>query len=128
MISGVASLFLCLSSMISYGGTLGQIGLALQTGDARELAKSFADNVEITIIDDEQNYSKAQAELVIRDFFAKNVPSSFALMHKGNSTKDAHSQYGIGVLVTSTGTFRTLIYIKLKGANYYIQEIRFEKE
>ena len=106
--------------------TLERIGMAIQSGNSKELAKYFDNSVEITIYQGEEVYSKAQAELVIRDFFNKHSPSSFKTIHKGNSNQG--SQYGIGSLITKNGTFRTYIYIKQKGSSFFIQEIRFEND
>ncbi|MDX2001227.1 MAG: DUF4783 domain-containing protein [Chitinophagales bacterium] len=104
---------------------LESISMAIQTGNAKEVAKYFDSSVEITVYNSEGVYSKAQAEMVLRDFFSKNPPTAFSLIHKGNSTQG--SQYGIGTLSTSNGNFRAYIYVKQKGTTYFIQEIRFEK-
>jgi hypothetical protein len=71
-------------------------------------------------------YSKTQAEMVVRDFFSKNTPTSFKIIHKGTSNQG--SEYAIGTLITSVGSFRTYIYVKQKSTGYTIQEIRFEKD
>ena len=105
---------------------LESISAAIQSGNAKEVAKFFDNSVEITIYNSESVYSKAQGEMVLKDFFAKNTPTSFSLIHKGTSTQG--SQYGIGTLVTNTGSFRTYVYIKQKGNVYHVQEIRFEKD
>lgn len=102
------------------------IGRALQSGDARALAKYFDTTVEITIFNNEEAYSKTQAEQVIKDFFLKYAPSSFSLIHQG--TSNMQSEYGIGTLVTNKGNFRTYIYIKHKSDQHLIQEIRFESD
>lgn len=110
----------------AFAGNLDNISMAIQSGNAKEVAKYFDNSVSITIYNSEQSYSKAQAEMVLKDFFAKNQPISFNIIHKGNSSEG--SQYGIGTLVTQGGTFRTYVFIKKKGSQYYIQEIRFEND
>lgn len=120
---GLFVLFLGISAM-AQGGAFDNIALAIKTGNARELAKTFDKTVEITIYDKEQVYSKAQAELVLKDFFAKHLPSAFTLIHKGES---GQTKFGIGTLVTSRGTFRTYILVKKVGSKFLIQQIRFEK-
>lgn len=105
---------------------LDRIGLAIQTGNSKELAKYFDNTVEITILEKEETYSKAQAEMVLKDFFTKNKPASFKIIHNGTSGQG--SQYGIGTLITDKGTFRTYIYLKQKGATPFIEELRFESE
>ena len=108
------------------GDILDNIALTLKTGNASELSKFFDTNIEIIILDEEDVYSRAQAEVVIKNFFAKNPPKSFELIHQGSSKEG--SKYGIGNLTTSQTTFRTYIYIKQKGKEYFIQELRFEEE
>ncbi len=108
------------------GGVFDQIAITLKAGNAKELAKHFDSNVEITILDKEDVYSKAQAELVVKDFFNKYPPTGFELIHQGASDKSA--KYGIGSLVTTKGTFRAYVYVKEKGSVFLIQELRFEEE
>ncbi len=126
MYSGLLFIGLMLLSSGLLGNSLDAISLAIQTGNAKEVAKYFDNTVSITIYNGENSYSKAQAEMVLKDFFSKNPPVSFNIIHKGNSTEG--SQYGIGTLITKSGTFRTYVYIKKKGTTYFIQEIRFENE
>lgn len=113
------------TGMMLLNGDLERISLAVQTGNSKELAKYFDSSVEITIGEKEETYSKAQAEMVLKDFFTKNKPASFKLIHNGSSQG---SQYGIGTLITDKGSYRTYIYLKQKGESVFIQEIRFENE
>ena len=121
-------LFVALMMLVSFtkAGELENISLAIQTGNAAEVAKYFDNTVSITVFNSEGSYSKAQAEMVLKDFFSKNSPRSFKIIHKGNSSEG--SQYAIGTLVSAKGSFRTYIYIKKKGNAYLIQEIRFEND
>ena len=102
------------------------ISQAIQTGNARELAKQLDSNVEITIMDKEATYSRAQAEMVLRRFFEDHPPVSFEMIHKGSSKEG--SKYGIGQLATKNGGFRTYVFAKAIEDVYLIQEIRFEEE
>ena len=102
------------------------VSAAIKSGNAKEVAKYFDNSIEITILNTERDYSKTQGEMVLKDFFAHNTPTSFNLIHKGSSKQG--SQYGIGTLITNTGKFRTYVYIKQKGSLFYIEEIRFEKD
>lgn len=113
------------TAMRMLNADLERISMAVQTGNSKELAKYFDASVEITIGAKEETYSKAQAEMVLKDFFTKNKPASFKLIHNGSSQG---SQYGIGTLITDKGAFRTYIYLKQKGESVFIQEIRFENE
>lgn len=103
------------------------ISSAIKTGDSRQLSRYFNTNVDLTILNQEEVYSKAQAEQVLKDFFSKNSPKTFSIIHKGLSKEG--SKYAIGNLLTNQGvTYRTYMYVKQAGGVEYIQELRFEKE
>ena len=103
------------------------ISSAIRTGDARQLSRFFNTNVDLTILNQEEVYSKAQAEQIVKDFFSKNTPKTFTIIHNGLSKEG--SKYAIGNLVTIQGVnYRTYLYIKQSGGTEYIQELRFEKE
>ena len=97
---------------------------ALRTGNTTVLSGYFNSSIELAILDQEDIYSRQQAELIIKDFFAKHVPSSFVILHKGGKEG---SQYAIGNLVTSSGNFRVTLLIKLKENKPYIHQLRFEE-
>ena len=99
---------------------------AIKSGDATSLAKYFEGNVEISMKDAQNSYSKSQAEVVLKNFFSSHSPKSFAIAHEGTSPEG--SKYFIGNLVTSAGTYRTYVYAKQVGGNFQIQEIRFEDQ
>lgn len=97
---------------------------AIKSGNANEVAKYFDNTVEITLPGKSNSYSKSQAQLVLRDFFNTNNVKNFQVIHQ---SENAASQYCIGNLNTSSGLFRTTIYMKQKGDRQVIQELRFEK-
>ena len=103
------------------------ISTALNTGDVETLSKYFADNVEISIQDKEQVYSKAKATEVLRSFFDANKPKSFSQLHKGTS-RESSDQYCIGNLSATTGNYRVYLYLKVSGNSVNIQEIRLDKQ
>lgn len=97
---------------------------AIRSGNASALAAHFSSNVEVSIKGTEASYSKAQAEMVIKNFFATQPPKSFSVVHQGTSPEG--SKYFIGTLTTSGTTYRTYVYAKPQGNMLVIQEIRFE--
>lgn len=121
----IFSILITLSSMVFSQEIYDKVTLAIKAGNAKELSVMFDNNIEITILDKEQTYSKAQAEQVVKDFFAKNAPKSFELVHKGSSNEG--SKYGIGTLITSAKTYRVYFLVKQK-PSAVIQELRFENE
>lgn len=114
-------------SALSYFDIYENIGSAIRAGNSAEIAKFFNINVDLTIGNQEEVYSKAQAEQVLKDFFIKNTPRSFTLIHQGLSKDGA--KYAIGNLTTQQGNnYRTYFFIKQTGRSEYIHELRFEKE
>jgi len=103
------------------------ISNAIRSGDAKAVARYFNNTVDLTILDQEEVYSKAQAEQILRDFFSKNAPRSFTLIHKGVSKEGA--KYAIGTLITAQGIeYRTYFFVKQTTTGEQIQELRFEKQ
>jgi len=98
---------------------------ALKTGNSLQLSKYFNTSIELAIPGKEDIYSSKQAELIMKDFFTKHVPSNFVVLHKGGKEG---SQYAIGNLTTSNGNFRVTLWVKLKENKPYIHQLRFEEE
>ncbi|MCX7863321.1 MAG: DUF4783 domain-containing protein [Bacteroidales bacterium] len=101
------------------------ISNAIKNGNATELTKYFNTNIDLTILDKQDIYSKTQAESLLKEFFAKNVPSNFRVIHQGG--KD-DAQYYVGKLTTSTGIYRISILMKGQGKSSLIHQFRIEKE
>jgi hypothetical protein len=114
-----------LTSAVQGQDALVTVSQLIRTGHIPKLVEMFDESVEITVLNDEGTYSKAQAEEVIKDFYIKHRPKEFKLMHKGES--DGGSKYGIARFVTTNGTFRTSFYIKKKESGYVIQKLAFEE-
>jgi hypothetical protein len=116
--------FVVILSAFTTLSNVNEVIIALKSGNAAQLAKYFDNNVEISMPEKNNNYSKSQAELVIQDFFTLNAVKGFDVLHKGGN---AGAEYCIGTLLTKNGQFRTTIYLKQKGNTQVIQEISFEK-
>ncbi|MCF8256777.1 MAG: DUF4783 domain-containing protein [Flavobacteriales bacterium] len=100
------------------------IASAIRVGNHKELARHFDSKVDMAVLRKENSYSKAQAELIIKDFFEKNKVSAYQVIHRGRSRDGA--QYVIGSLTTATGTYRTYVLTKGDGEKARIQQLRFE--
>ncbi|TZF83734.1 DUF4783 domain-containing protein [Pedobacter sp. BS3] len=96
----------------------------IRTANTKELAKYFAGNVEITILNDEDVYSKSQAEIILKDFFAKHLPQSLKVIHK--LTSNPNYRFNVLSLNTSNGVFRVSYSMKNFKGNFLITEIRIE--
>lgn len=107
--------------------SLASITKAMNTGDAEALGQYFDNSIELSVLDNEDIYDKAQAIQIVKNFFSQHQPKSFSQLHHGSSPA-SDSQYCIGNLVTSDSTYRVYIYMKMSAGKTVIQEIRFDKE
>ena len=110
-------------SFTTQGTNLDEVIGALKDGKASDLGKYMDDNVEISLPDKSNNYSKAQAVLVLKDFFDNNEVKSFEVKHKGDQNG---GQYCVGTLQTKSGNYRTTVFMKTKTGKDYIKAIRFQ--
>lgn len=101
------------------------ISSAIKLGNYKELSKYFDTKVELTILSKENSYSKAQAELIVKDFFAKDKVSNYQVIHQGKSRDGA--QYAIGTLTMTSKTYRTYVLTKTVNGATRIQQLRFEE-
>ena len=114
-----------LLSSFTFFSSIEEVITAMKAGNSTDIARFFDNTVEINTPDKSNSYSKSQGELVLRDFFTSNVVKSFTVNHKG---ENSNSQFCIGTLVTKNGTYRTTIYMKLKGDKQLLHTITFEKQ
>lgn len=123
----IVALVLLVSGSLAEPDLCENIGNAIRAGDSKQLASYFNNTIDLTILNREDSYSKTQAELIVRDFFSKNPPKSFSIIHKGSSKEG--TLYAIGTLTTTKGAvFRTSYFVRQSGEKHLIQELRFETE
>lgn len=96
---------------------------ALKTGNATELGKFMDDHVDLSLPERSDNYSKAQAQLILKDFFTRNGVSGFTVKHKG---ENSGGQFCIGELQTKAGPYRTTVFMKTQDGKQVIKEIKFQ--
>ncbi len=102
-----------------------ELSAHIKEASVKELSGFFDVTVELTIQERENSYSKAQAEIILKNFFMKYPPKSFKVMHRGSSEKGG--KYLIGLLTSESGTtFRTSVVLIEKNEQYFVQQIRFE--
>lgn len=102
-----------------------EIILSLKSGNAKVLATYFNQNVELVIPENDNVYSKAQAEQIVTNFFVRNQPERFSIIHQGGKEG---AQYVIGNLVTKQGTFRVYFLLKKTTGKDIIHQLRIEKQ
>lgn len=121
------SIVLCL---INYLGVLGQsspieeVNHAIEKANVSGISKYFDNAISLTLHNHQSIYSRSQAEMILREFFEKNMPTHFQMSHSG---EEAHTRFVIGILSTSKGQFRLYYALKLKDEKYFFIEIRIEE-
>jgi hypothetical protein len=99
------------------------VATALRSGDVDQLSQYLDYRVDISLPEKTDTYSKSQAEMVIRDFFATNEVKNFQVKEKGENNG---AEYCTGVLQTRNGNYRTSLYMKQKGDKQFLEELRFQ--
>lgn len=106
---------------------ISRIHNAIKAGSADGLAAFFHSTVDLELGDTDGNFSRNQAEMIVRDFFTKNPVKAFTVKHQGSS--DDGSKYSIGLYVSkSNEEFRVYILLKQSAEGLRINQLQFEKE
>ncbi len=121
LLAGSLALF---SSFVAQNSSIDAVISALRSGNSSQLSDYFDDKVELTLPDKSDSYSKAQAQLIVKDFFSNNGIKGFDLKHKGGDAQGA--PFCIGTLKTGAGNFRTNVFMRIKNGKEVVREIRFQ--
>jgi uncharacterized protein YxeA len=84
-----------------------EIFLSIKNGSSKDLARHFENGVALNINGNQGQFSKNQAELVIRDFFKKYPPEDFEILHEGYSGEQL--KHYIGTYTSLGEAYRILI-------------------
>ncbi len=102
-----------------------EIKQSFKTGDSKTLSGYFNQNVEMVVLENDNVYSKAQAQQIVNKFFSDNAPEDFNIIHQGGKEG---AQYVIGNLTTKGGSFRVYFLLKKNAGKDYIHQLRIEKQ
>ena len=119
-------LFILGSVQAQDGSIINDVGTALRTGSSKELAKFFNDVIELKIDGEKENYSRTQAEVIVRNFFTKYPPENFTKIHNGSSPDGL--QYVLGKYFHKEGTHRVYMLIKKTEGSFKIDTLDLTKE
>ena len=123
------SFFLIAGLLILSANTQAQIPdeiiLSLKSGNSKVLSSYFNQNVELVVLDNDNVYSKAQAQQIVSNFFSSFTPESFTVIHQGGKEG---AKYVIGNLNTNNGNFRVYFLLKQNDGKDYIHQLRIEKQ
>ncbi len=113
------------NAAFAQGRRTDEIIQALRKGNAEELAVFFNTNVDLTLLDEDNGYSKVQATMVMKDFFIRYVPDQVTLKHSG-SQKDGSCYAILSYRSTNKDNLRVVFYLKPYRGILLINELRFD--
>jgi hypothetical protein len=103
------------------------IRVSIKMANSKELTTFMSDMVEIQLPDqDRNNYSKTQAEFVMRDFMKKYPPTNFTYIHKVLDKDDF--KFTIGEYVYAGGAMRVTMVLKPVNGKFLIDSIIIERK
>ncbi|HEX4850756.1 MAG TPA: DUF4783 domain-containing protein [Puia sp.] len=119
------ALIICTLFLISFRSifSIDAVATAIRSGNVNQLSPYLDYRVDISLPDKSDTYSKSQAEMVIRDFFANIGVRNFQVKQKGENNEFV---YCVGILETQNGNYRTSLFLKQKGDKQFLQELRFQ--
>ncbi|GAB2619549.1 DUF4783 domain-containing protein [Belliella aquatica] len=97
------------------------IFVSFKNGSSKDLARHFENGVELNINGSQGEFSKNQAELVLRDFFKKYPPEDFEILHEGYSGEQI--KHYIGTYTSMGEAYRILIKGKIYQEVYKIYSL-----
>jgi len=125
-------LFLVVTASIFYQPAFAQsevinnVRSSIKAGSSKELSNYLGDMISLEIDGVQSNYSKTQAEYVLRDFFKKYPPNDFQYVHQGAS--EGGLKYAIGRYSYEGGSFRVVLRSKMVNGAYKVSSLDFTKE
>jgi len=122
LLTSLLGIVMITASAFTQPNTIDEVVVALRSGDADGMSKYFDENLELTLPVKSDSYSKAQALVILKDFFGNNSVKGFELKHKGDSPG---GHYCVGTLQTKSGNFRATVFMKAKSGKEVINQIRF---
>lgn len=99
---------------------------AIQTANGNILAKHFFSNIELNIPGVQGNFSKTQAEFILKNFFKNNPPSSFNIINEGVSGGEKSRFFLGNYLSTNGNSFRVYYLCKEINGKNLITILKFE--
>jgi len=112
--------------MAFQGDIVDNMSALFKSANSKEIGKNFSSSVELKVNEEEDVYSKAQAEQILREFFNKSAPVNSTVVHLINT--NPNYRFGILSLTTKTGKFRVAITLKKVNNTFFITELRIEPE
>ncbi len=95
------------------------------TNAVKPIFETVKEKVMLNVLGNEGVYSKAQAELILKDFFTKKPGNKFHFIFKGKET--AEGTFAIGIYESVEEKFRITFQFKQFESNYRLESLSIEK-
>lgn len=128
ILSLIVSVFLLLSSPDLEGNSKNSIDpivSAIGSGSSSELARFFDSSISMNVNGQQGEYSKSQAEIVLKDFFKKNPSRGFSIVFQ-NENPGSLSTY-IGEYSSNQNKFKVFIKVSQNSNSFRIYSLDFVK-
>lgn len=119
------NIFLVSTSLFAQEQVVASAREALKSGDVPKLVAQLNEPIELNLIDQKNNFDKAQAEIILKDFFDKNPVKSFEFDHQ--TTSRGGLRFAIGTYVSQSEKYRVHLLIKETDGQYRIDMIDIVK-
>lgn len=104
---------------------IAEISTLFRQGNTKEISKHFPSTVNLSILNDNNIYSKVQAEIILGSFFKANQPRASKIIHRLDN--NPNYQHAVIELTTSEGNYRVSYSIRVNNKQAQLVEIRIEK-
>ena len=98
----------------------------IKQGNMTRLSQLFESTMEITLNNQEDTYSRAQATTLLTRFFNEHKPVRITLLHKVNTNQKF--LFGVAIMDSNSGNYRIAYTFNEIGGSMKIIEIRIETE
>ncbi|OOG70757.1 hypothetical protein B0E43_18120 [Algoriphagus sp. A40] len=98
---------------------------AIGSGSSSELARFFDSSISMNVNGQQGEYSKSQAEIVLKDFFKKNPSQGFSIVFQ-NENPGSLSTY-IGEYSSTQNKFKVFIKVSQNSNSFRIYSLDFVK-
>lgn len=98
---------------------------AIDGGSSGDLAKFFDTSISLNVNGQQGEYSKNQAEIVIKDFFKKNPSLGFKVVFRSETNSSLISY--IGDYQSTESSYKVFIRVSQQGENLKIYSLDFVK-
>lgn len=95
------------------------------SGNATEIAAYFSGSVQLSTPGKDGVYSRAQAKMILAEFFSSNKPQSARLVQQGKSENGAH--FMVLSLSTSAEVYKVTLFYRGNAKTMRIHELKIEK-